>query len=237
MMRVEPFGVGSIVHIIQRGARGSEIVRDEADRIRTAQSFLYLNDAHVDPYWRASVSKLPLFTRPDHWPERKPLVHILGWTLLDNHFHLLIEEVRESGTAKFMQRLCGSLAMSFNRKYRERGSLFQGSYRARTVTEDAHYQYLAFYILVKNVFDMYPGGLSRAHADFGNAWEWAKQYPYSSFRNVIAGLDSPITDDPAGLLSSIIGQDDSYKKEAKELLDLHLANKGGEFTGLMLEQW
>lgn len=236
-MRIEPFSVGSIVHITKRGTRGTDIVRDTEDRHRFVKSLFLLNDVHADPYWHTVTAELPLFERPTYWPARDPLVRILAWTLLSNHFHLLVQETREGGAAKFMQRFGGSLSVCFNRKYKEKGSLFQGAYHARAVNEDAHFSYLAFYILVKNVLDMYPGGLRAAQDNFGDAWEWAKRYPYSSLRDVVSGVASPILDDEGTLIAGIIGTGNAYKQEAKELLDFHMASHGEDFKDLMLESW
>lgn len=242
-MRVEPFGVGSVVHITQRGARGNALAIDADDNLRFVRSIFYLNDTHMDAYWHRIVKDTPKLIRPSHWPERDPLVHILAWTLLTNHFHLLVQEIREGGAARFMQRLGGSMSMCFNAKYKEKGSLFQGSYHARTVASDEHYQYLAFYILVKNVLEMYPGGLVAAHNNFDDAWEWAKRYPFSSFCDTIAGVESQtfntesILDDEERLITGIIGTGDAYKQEARELLDFHIATRGEEFKDLMLEPW
>ncbi len=142
-----------------------------------------------------------------------------------------------------MQRFNGSLSTYFNKKYREKGSLFQGSYHARTVAEDEHYQYLAFYILMKNVLEMYPGGLEAAHENFDDAWEWAKRYPFSSFRNSITSVESQtfntaaIIDDEDNLIESIIGTGDAYKQESRELLDFHITSHGEDFKDLMLEPW
>ncbi len=236
-MRIEPFGVGSVIHVIQRGGRGGEIIRDENDRRRFLRSLFYLNDTHADEYWHRATSRVPLYERPAHWPERQPLVRILALTLLSNHFHLLLQEIGEGGTTKFMQRLCGSMSMCFNRKYSEKGSLFQGSYHARTVSGDAHFNYLAFYILVKNTLEMYPGGLRRALANFDEAWRWALAYPFSSLGGQVAGAHTPIMDDPDGLVATIVGPGDAFKQEAKELLELHMASRGEEFASLMLEPW
>ena len=90
---------------------------------------------------------------------------------------------------------------------------------------------------------MYPGGLVAAATNFDDAWEWAKQYPYSSFRDTIAGVESQtfntaaIIDDEDNLIASIIGPGDAYKQEARELLDFHIASRGEEFKDLMLEPW
>jgi len=236
-MRVEPHSVGSVVHVTKRGTRGNEIVRDIHDRTSFVRAIFYLNDVYSSLNWRRESAECQAFERPIYWPEREPLVHILAWTLLSNHFHLILQEAREGGIAKFMQRLGGSMSAGFNAKYREQGSLFQGGYRGRAVTEDSHINYLVFYVLVKNVLEMYPGGLIAAFNDFDRAWEWAPQYQFSSFKDHIFGSPSPIVDDPDGLLAGLLGKGDSSKQEMKELLALHMSSRGEEFKELSLEPW
>ena len=213
------------------------ITRDAQDRVRFVRSLFYLNEAHSDPYWHRETAGIALPDRPATWPERNSLVHILGWTLLSNHFHLLLKETREGGIAKFMQRLGGSMSTCFNAKYKERGSLFQGGYHGVVVDKDAHLNYLAFYIFVKNVLDMYPGGLGKAAVHFDDAWEWAKKYPFSSFSGLVSGKQSPIVEDDDGFTSNVIGKGNTFKNEAKELLLAHMASRGEEFKELMLESW
>ncbi|MDD2657090.1 MAG: transposase [Candidatus Pacebacteria bacterium] len=236
-MRVEPFSVGSIIHVTKRGTRGMDIVRDNADRYRFVKSLFLLNDTYISENWHRETAELPLFERPDYWPLREPLVHILAWTLLSNHFHLLLQEIREGGTAKFMERFGGSLSLRFNLKYKERGSIFQSSYHARAVNETSHLNYLAFYILVKNVLEMYPGGLAAAYKDFDTAWGWAKNYRFSSFKDCISGTPSPLVDDPDGLVAELLTKGDSSKQEMKELLALHMDSRGEEYKELALEPW
>ena len=208
------------------------IVHDEQDKRRFVKSLFLLNDTYASPNWHRETAELDSFERPSHWPEQEPLVRILAWTLLSNHFHLLLQEIREGGTAKFMQKLGGSMSMCFNLKYKEKGSIFQGAYHSRTVTEDEHLKYLTFYILVKNVLEMYPGGLKAAVAHFDDAWEWAKKYPFSSFRDHISAVPSPIIVDPEMLLGECI-----TKGGAKELLYTHITSHGEDFKDLMLEPW
>jgi len=236
-MRVEPHGVGSIVHVIQRGSHGIDIVRDLHDKENFKRSLFYINDVHTDPNWRRETGSLPMFERPQSWPEREPLVEVLAWTLLSNHYHLLLREISEGGIAKFMQRLNGSMSVAFNKKYHERGSLFQGGYRGKAVADDAHLAYLMFYLLVKNVLNMYPGGLAAASTDFDKAWKWATQYQYSSFRECITGISLPISAEGNLLAKGFIGIGDSYKQEAKELLAFHQETLGNEFGDIMLEPW
>lgn len=236
-MRVEPFSVGSIIHITKRGTRGMNIVPDSDDQHRFVKSLFLLNDTYMGANWHRETAGLPLFERPMHWPEREPLVHILAWTLLSNHFHLLLQEIREGGTAKFMQRFGGSMSLCFNLKYKEKGSLFQSAYHARVVSETAHMNYLVFYILVKNVLEMYTGGLVAAYNDFNNAWEWASRYRFSSFKDHVSGVQSPLINDPDGLLKDILCKGNSSKQEMKELLALHMSSYNEEFKELSLEPW
>lgn len=236
-MRVEPYSIDSIVHITKRGTRGMDIVRDNDDRERFARSLFLLNEVHSDAYWHREAAKLSAFERPSHWPEREPLVRILAWTLLSNHFHLLLQEIKEGGAAKFMQRLGGSMSMCFNLKYKEKGSIFQSAYHGRIIENGEHLNYLAFYILIKNVLEMYPGGLKAALAHFDDAWEWATRYPFSSLSGIISGYPAPIIDDTEGLIAGIIGRGNSFKEEARELLEMHMVSHGGDFSTTMLELW
>ncbi len=236
MMRVEPFGVGSVVHITNRGTRGVEIVRDNADRSRFEQLLYYLNDSFTDDNWRKTVAGLDPFERPADWPEREPLVRILAWTLLSNHFHLLIEEIREGGISKFMQRLGGSMSAHFNAKYHERGTIFQGSYRSRTISEDSHLRYLVFYIQVKNVLELYPGGLAQALKHFDVAWEWALRYRFSSLHSYVAQEESPITEPE--LIRALYPDPIVFKNEARELLAGHTEHHTDDsLIEIALEPW
>jgi len=47
-MRIEPFTAGSYVHVLKRGARGIDIVRDESDRWRFLRILFFMNDEYFD---------------------------------------------------------------------------------------------------------------------------------------------------------------------------------------------
>ncbi|HUY05563.1 MAG TPA: transposase [Candidatus Paceibacterota bacterium] len=194
-MRKEPHGVGSFVHIIHRGTRGMPIVRDNEDRDRFVLMLTHLNDTYQPENWFRDISSsgTPLFERPDEWPEQEKLVHIIAFCLLDNHFHLLLEEIREGGVSKFMQRLGTAMSYRFNLKYNERGSIFQGSFRSRTVDSDEYLRYVIAYIQLKNVFDVRGIKISSKN-DFEEAYAWARHYPYASLGDHIGTCQRPIVE-------------------------------------------
>src|SRR3954466_5129667 len=105
-MRRDPYGVGSYIHVFNRGTKRMNIVRDEDDRWRFLKLVRYLNDANVPRNWERDIGPDLIragFDRPDHWPARDPYVSILAFCLMDNHFHLLVREQKEGGLSKFMQ--------------------------------------------------------------------------------------------------------------------------------------
>lgn len=236
-MRVEPHSVGSIVHVVKRGTRGMKIVKDDKDKIRFIKSLFLLNDEYTDSNWLKATSKLSLYERPSYWPERRPLARILAFTLVQNHFHLLLQEIKEGGIAKFMQRLCGSMSTAYNNKYNEKGSLFQGGYKGKTINDESHFLYLPFYILVKNVLEVYPSGLTEASKNFNKAWQWAIDYQFSSLGSTVKGDVCPIIDDPEEIISHFCKNESEFKKESKGLLIFHMNIKGEKFKNITLEDW
>lgn len=216
-MRVEPFTVGSHVHVMKKGGRGLPIVNSDADRRRFLRVLFYMNDVFVDHFWVRETKGLGIFGRPEKWPPRQPLVHILCYILMQNHFHLLLKEITEGGISKFMQKVSESMTMHFNEKYKNKGSIFQGAYKGRTVGEDFYLRYLAAYIMVKNAFELFPGGLEKARAHFEEAWRFALNYPFSSLANYVTGSVSPIID--KDIFGELFARPKEFKSFAREVIE------------------
>ncbi len=216
-MRVEPFTKDSYVHVVKRGARGLNIFQDTSDYWRCLKSLFYLNDHFFYEQWMRDTKGKPLFTR-DGWPERKPLVNILAWVLMPNHFHLLLQEITEGGISMFMQKLGQSMTLSFNEKYKNKGSIFQGSYKGKTVATDDYMRYVPLYIMVKNTFELYPnGGLREAMENFDSAWTWAiNEYRFSSLADYASTRNSPII--KKGVLADFWKTPAEFKEASRDFI-------------------
>lgn len=216
-MRVEPFTVDSYVHVIKRGARGMPITEDTADKWRFLRLLYYMNDEYLDENWDQQTRDLDLFYRPDWWPERTPLVRILGFTLMPNHLHFLLQEIRKGGISAFMRKIGQSMTNHYNEKYQQKGSLFQGSYRSKTIENDEYLRYVAAYVMVKNVFELFPqGGLRGATKNFEVAWEWATKYPFSSLGEYAGTRRFPIIE--KGILGEIYKKPEDFKNFARDVI-------------------
>jgi len=200
-MRKEVFFVGDLVHVFNRGNRKQEIVRDKKDRWYFIQSLYYFNDSNSVPHIFRELNCIlgehsfyNTLKWPNKFPKRDPLVKIHAAVLKDNHFHLILEEIREGGITEFMRKIGTGMTCRFNTKYNESGKLFQGSYKARRIDKDHYLQYLNVYIHVKNIFEMYPGGFNKAIENFDDAYEFAKKYEYSSLSAYENGYDTKFSE-------------------------------------------
>jgi len=60
-----------------------------------------------------------------------------AWAFLSNHAHFLFKS-GEAGISKAMRRLLTGYAVTFNRKYKRHGQLFQNRYKSIICQEDTY---------------------------------------------------------------------------------------------------
>lgn len=217
-MRKEEFTVDSYVHVVKRGVRGLPIVRDDIDRFRFLLMLAHFNDTFSPENWYRDLKDSDLHNsllRPTHWPEQERLVNVVAFCLVENHFHLILQELNEGGIARFMQRLGTGMAKKFNERHNERGALFQGAYRAKTISDDYYFRYVSAYVQLKNAFDVYPGGYESAQNDFDRAYDWACAYPYSSLGDYVGSFNRSVVEkDFLGSLFTL----DEYRDFCRDLI-------------------
>lgn len=76
----------------------------------------------------------------------EPLVDIAAYSLMPNHFHLLLRETAENGITAFMRKLCTGYVMYFNIKHERTGALFGGKFKSRHVATDQYFSRVINYI-------------------------------------------------------------------------------------------
>lgn len=216
----ESFGVDSYAHVYTRGVKKLPIYRQKKDLCRLLLNFYYFNHADRMPNnWRRElkVTGDPAhFEWPDAWGERQPIVSILAFSIMPNHLHLMIKEIVEGGISKFMHRVSMSYSKFINEKYEESGSLFQGAFKSRLIENDNDFRNLAVYIMVKNPFELYPGGLRHAIENFDDAYDQIARDPLNSLGGYAgARLSSIITKD---LLGELFETQESFRGFARDTM-------------------
>lgn len=223
------------MHVYNRGNRKQPIVHGSSDRWHFLQMLYYFNTetSMANPFQDLRNKLKSDFNKnlvwPNQWPARKPIVKIAAFVLMENHFHLLLKEIKEGGVTTFMRKLGTGMTNYFNTKHQEIGRLFQGVYKARLVDEDMYLRYLSVYMQVKNVFELYPDGLRKAMEEFDDAFEWAVLYPYCSLADYVGRGNSPIVD--KDLLGKLFPDPKDYKEFSREcMLGMNLDGKLGSLT-------
>lgn len=110
---------GLLHHVIVRGINRTDIFCGEDDKALFAER----------------LAKLLVATDTD----------CLAWSLMTNHFHLLLRP-RTTKLAVLMRRLLTGYAVVFNRRHHRSGHLFQNRYKSIVCQEDSYLLELVRYI-------------------------------------------------------------------------------------------
>ncbi len=110
---------GTLHHVILRGIERRPIVADDVDR-------------------EAFVTRLGAVAQATG-------TAIYAWALLPNHAHLLLRS-GPGGLPRLMRRLLTGYAITFNRRHKRFGHLFQNRYKSIVVEEDTYFRELVRYL-------------------------------------------------------------------------------------------
>ena len=132
-----------IYHVILRGTNRQEIFHDDYDRLRFIET---LKRFKADEAYR-----------------------VLGWCLMNNHIHLLLQEGKLD-LADIMKRIGVSYVWYYNRKYDVVGHLFQDRYKSEAVEHDAYLLSVIRYIHQNPV----KAGIVKQPAE----WRWSSCAAY-----------------------------------------------------------
>lgn len=130
-------------HVYNRGIEKRVIFNDSED-YNTFTKYLkeYLS-LPIDPTTakRDFTINGRMFKGVPHQPKNyHTQLELVSYSLMPNHFHLLIREVSNGIVERFMRSLCTRYSMYFNKKYKRTGALFEGPYKSitLTLTHEAH---------------------------------------------------------------------------------------------------
>ena len=130
--------IGNFYHIYNRGVEKRPVFMDDEDRMVFMHHICSLNSVQV----QHNLSR----DRSCFDAQSENLVNVHGFCLMNNHYHLLLEEIVEGGISKFMQKIGTGYTMYFNKKYNRSGVLFQGKYKSKHIHTDSHFNYILNYI-------------------------------------------------------------------------------------------
>ena len=209
-----------IYHVYNRSVEKREIFVDDQDRFRFIHDLFEFNDEApaVNFYYKRPL--LQSYETKSHKIEqqkRKLLVEILAFVVMPNHFHLLLRQIKENGISNFMHKLGTGYTMYFNQKYERAGSLFQGTYKAILVNQEAHFIHLPYYIHLNPLDLKFPEWRDREIKNYKQAMKFLENYRWSSFLDYIGKKNFPSVTQRE-FLNEFFEGPENYKKDAMKWL-------------------
>ncbi|HCC83699.1 TPA: hypothetical protein DEP96_02530 [Candidatus Uhrbacteria bacterium] len=173
-MRTELFVNGERYHVYNRGTAKCPIFLDDEDKYK------FLWNLH-----KFQCSKLG-----------KPIIAVSSYCLMTNHFHLSLLQMADGGVSAYVNHVCMSYSLYFNKKYKRTGCLFAGRFKTKHINNDAYFLHLTRYIH-RNPID-----IVRGHS--------LESYPWSSYPTYLGLTESPIVTDKLAI--NILEDKHQYKK-------------------------
>ncbi|MCX6713935.1 MAG: transposase [Candidatus Vogelbacteria bacterium] len=199
-----PFAVGEYFHLVNRGNLKCAIFKDDADRARFLFYLLYFQSPEsFDQIGR--YTKKFLKTGDFGFNEKeireiisKRLVKVIAFSLMPNHFHILVQSSVDDGVSIYMQKVLNGYTKYFNAKYQQSGHLFQGPFRAVHIKDNEQLLYTSAYIHLN------PKDVQHRVLDI-------LEYRWSSFSDFVGQNRWEQLLDPSIILEQIAENNDDYK--------------------------
>src|SRR3989344_3474859 len=154
MSRLINIAPGEYYHIYNRGVGKKNIFNNDKDRAR----FLFLLLVLQAPFDLRNTTRLVKdflinlnpFEILDSNEVQKIIkeryVDLIVFSLMPNHFHILVKENKEGGISKYLHRVLTAYTMYFNIRNETSGHLFQGPYKIVHIEDDRQLMHSSAYI-------------------------------------------------------------------------------------------
>jgi REP element-mobilizing transposase RayT len=190
------FSSGSVVHIYNRGNNKDKIFFDDQDH----KAFLFRLGLSLG-FLEEEINKEKLVAMPYSririTPTSENAFELHAFCLMPNHFHLLIEQIKDIPVSKIISKLCTSYSKYINKKYKRVGHVFQDCFKAVQVEDNPQLMWTSAYIHMNPVKD----GLVKNPEDY----KWSSYNDYVLERNLLIVKKE--------FLLSVFRNKDNLKKE------------------------
>jgi putative transposase len=215
MEKIRNFINGKIYHLYNRGVAKQKIFRDANDYQRLLDNFAYYLDAELKT--RISmVDRKKLIEILSNKP-KKPMVSIISFCLMPNHFHLIVKQLKDGGISQFLKDALNSYSRYYNTKYERVGPIFQGRFKSVTVEDDDQLIHLSRYIHINPYI--------------ANLIEKPEFYEWSSCKLFIKNTKNRLSSPE--IVLDIIGSPEQYKEFVQDYAEY--AKRLLEIDNLLLE--
>jgi len=169
-IRKQTFASGEFYHLYNRGTEKRKIFLDGQDY----KHFLFLM------YICNTNKSIELRNVNDNFDREETIVDIGVFSLMPNHFHILVHEKIEGGISKYMLKLMTGYSMYFNKKYERTGKLYEGIFKSTHTNNDRYLKYLYSYIHLNPAKLIDKNWKENKKRNIKNLLDYIFSYKYSS---------------------------------------------------------
>ena len=187
-IRKEKFAPGEYYHIFSRTILNANQFKDYSNAKRLLLAFLIANSTKSSEGFQslrnnknATLKDLNKIVK-----DGKKLVDILCYSIMPDHYHLLVMEKEENGITNFVLKCNTSIAKYINIKNDRKGPLFENTFKAKHIDSNEYLLHLSLYIHL-NPLDFLINKNWRIHKL--KNWDESKRklinYPWSSIKHFL----------------------------------------------------
>lgn len=208
-------------HVYNRSIGKEDILVNKHDQTRFYNLVQYYRFHVLDSY--SHISRLPFETQNTllavHYSQL-PLIKILAYAVMPNHYHFIVQQLVEGGIKSFISNLQNSYAKYYNVKHERHGGLFCNSFKAKHIETQDELLHIIRYAEINAIT-----GFLIDFKDLEN-------YPHSSYSKRYKGIETFIDNefiyetfkDKVSYKSFIENQVD-YQRRLKEISRLLIDNR------------
>lgn len=145
--RIIPFVNNEYYHIFNRGVAKMLTFWDTFDYRRFGKTMLYYQIAGPKP----KFSRFLPTTTPLN--KNNKIVEIVCYCFMPNHFHFLLQQIKDGGITEFVSKLSNSYTKYLNTKNKRVGPLLQGEFKSVHVKNNEQLVHLSRYIHLNPLVD------------------------------------------------------------------------------------
>ncbi len=173
-------------HIYNRGNSKQKIFLDKKDYDRFVKILYVCNSKRSFNFRDLIIDyKIDAFS----FERETPLVSILAWVLMPNHFHIVLISPRSDLGGKynpiteFMRKVSTAYVMYFNKRHGRTGSLFEGVFKSKHIGGENYFNYIFSYVHLNPVKLIQKDWKEKGISNKNRAIDFLKKYEYSSFQD------------------------------------------------------
>ncbi len=201
MQKRQPLVNGQIYHVFNRGQNHQPTFTNSTEYRRAVEAlhyYLFNNTVSLSRFLVMNAQDRHLVIAGQN--QNKPMVGILAYCLMPNHFHLLLQQNTSNGISTFLSQFQNSFTRYYNAKHSCSGTLFHTRFKSVRIETATQLTHVSRYIHLNPY-------TSHAVSTIDELWS----YPWSSLPEYLKLRDNSFTIlDP--ILDSFSHNTESYKQ-------------------------